>query len=124
MKKASMLLALGFLSAANISHAEWKKLAETKSTLFYYDTSSFGSFRGQPTLWMKTMSKATPRDGYKKAQFTANCSERRLFVLVTLKYDSNDNQTVSEKQYEDPYEFVVSPDSINEDVYNKLCKKR
>lgn len=121
--KRLLLAALMIMVVSDTAGANWRVYRKDKSVIASVNYLSYASFRGQPSVWVR-WHHVNPRKGKggEKIQFTAKCSERRLFEIAYRSYDTKGNYIISIKNFDSPKEYTVTPHSLNEATINLLCR--
>lgn len=110
-------------TAASTAFAEWQLYREGEGVIASFNLDSFAPFQGKPSVWVRWQYVA-PRDGVggMKIQFMADCAAHKLYEIAADPYDPDGNYLASNRYYDAPKEFPVTPDSLNGATYQLLCR--
>ena len=117
------LAALIVITSANPVCAMWQLYKEDKGVIASFDYDSFAPVNGNPSAWVR-WQYATPQNdiGGREIQFTADCSNHKLYEIATNPYDADGNYLASNENLDPPKEFPVTPGSLNGATYDLLCR--
>lgn len=111
------------MATSNAAFADWELYRKGKTVIASVDILTYEPFHGQPSAWVR-WHYVTPRNGVggRKIQFTANCSQHRLFEVASYPYDAAGEYLAPHKYYGSPKEYSIAPNSLNEATYQLLCR--
>jgi len=129
MRYVLMLLTLASLGVLYLSAgeaADWKSITESEdgNTSLFVDDESIQSSSGVVKAWLKLVNKK-PQDIESRLISSYldyrefNCAERRARSLKTIYYYTDGT---NESSGEDEW-LYITPDTIQDGVYDYLCKK-
>lgn len=118
-----IVTALLLLTLTASAAADWQLYYDDGKIVASYDVLSRAPFREQPSLWVR-WHYAAPQDGVggKKIEFTAQCSEHRLFEVRTIPYDANGNYLEESDHLKTPKEVPVDSTPLAKATYELLCE--
>ena len=117
-------LALALLTVlATQAVAYWQVYHEDDKVIASYDYVTFATFRSQPSVWVRwhNVSKKAKYAG-KKIQFTADCTNHRMYEIDSVPYDHDGNFLAEKPMYDSPKEYALRNSDLNEATYRLLCK--
>jgi hypothetical protein len=119
----SALVALLVLATISTANAEWQLYRNDSDTIASYNYDTFEPFKGNPSVWVK-WHYVTPRDGIAgvRIQFVADCSKRKLYEISEYPYGPGGAYLDPTLNVDDPKEYPLTPDSLNEATYRLLCR--
>ncbi len=97
---------------------------EDSDTIASYNYDTFEPFEGKPSVWVKWQYIA-PRDGIAgvRIQFTADCSTQKLYEISLYPFGPGGAYHDPTLNVNDPKEYPLAPDSLNEATFRLLCRE-
>ena len=110
------------MATSNAAYADWELYRTDKKVIASVDVLSYDPFHGRPSVWVRWhYVTAINSVGGLKIQFTANCSQHRLFEIATYPYNVAGKYLTPHKNYNSPKEYAITPNSLDEATYKLLC---
>ncbi|MDD2338098.1 MAG: hypothetical protein PHD01_16180 [Geobacteraceae bacterium] len=121
LRSACFLLALLFMTG--VANADWQLYKEEGNVIASYDFLSFSPFKGNPSVWVR-WEYVSPENGIggKKIQFTANCTDTKLFAIAVVPFDTSGEFLTMDEQYNSPEEYPLIGNPLNKATYKLLCR--
>ncbi|MCM0082622.1 hypothetical protein L4X63_13560 [Geomonas sp. Red32] len=113
---------LFLLMGSHTAWGAWELYREDESVVASVNILSYEPYHGQPSVWVRWhYVKPKGGEGGVKIQFTASCSQHRLFAIATYPYDRAGDYLKPQKN-QPPIEYPLKPDSLNDATYRLLCR--
>lgn len=119
----SALVTLLVLTTISTANADWQLYRKDSDTIASYNQDTFEPFKGNPSVWVK-WHYITSRDGIAgvRIQFVADCSTQKLHEISLYPYGPGGAYLDPTLNSNDPKEYPLTPDSLNEATYRLLCR--
>jgi len=118
-----LLMSLNSFGSTNWFHVG----KSTEGNIFFLDLNSVQKSGDLITFWGRSNQAVRGAGGFmsSKTQDTINCRNREIVLRYLIAYDQLNNRgSVVVTVKPDPEWRPISPDSINWEFYNILCKNK